>query len=502
MSLISAHAPIHFVVLGGGTAGWMAALLLQKQLSDSNTQISLIESAQLGTIGVGEGTTPYIRRFFQTLEITEAEWMPECQATYKCGIRFPGWSGTHLNDSYYHPFFSALDKKTGEAFFYNANLRRRGTEAPARPEDYFLAAYLSQAGKAPIAATALPTEIDYAYHFDAGLLATYLAKLASKRGIKHLDAKVTDVLCHPNGNINKLILASGQHITGDFFIDCSGFAAVLIQKTLKVPFIPFSDSLLNDAAIALPTDNNTTLLLSHTNSEALSHGWMWQIPLQHRQGNGYVYSSQFISADQAEAELRQRLSVSDDINAKHLRMRVGRISEHWHANCLAVGLSQGFIEPLEATALMLVQYTLERFISGWKNQHSKEQVNNDINRLFDGVLDYVVAHYKTSKRTDTDYWRSASQGTSCSDRLQQILMVWNTGKELEPLLTELHQELAYFRPSWYCLLAGMQCFPEQLALDNKGLSAPLVPAKNYLQSLANQFQDQRCYLQRMRTQHT
>ncbi|MBT0586792.1 tryptophan halogenase family protein [Alteromonas oceanisediminis] len=488
-------SPVSLVIVGGGTAGWMSALMLQARLAQ-RCSITLIESDTIGTIGVGEGTTPFIRQFFHAINVNEADWMPHCDATYKCGIRFPDWSTVQGYQSYYHPFYSALDLPHGDQFFTQANQRRRGINVNAQPEHFFLAPYLSALGKAPIAPPALNTTLDYAYHFDAGKLGDYLRTLGIKRGITHLVGTVNSVETSDHVEISAVLSPEHGRLHADFFVDCSGFRGLLIEQTLQDPFVSFADNLLNNAAVAIQTPNDVSRR-TETRSEALAHGWMWQIPLTSRQGNGYVYSQDFCMPQQAETTLRERLSLSDNTSCRHLNMRVGRRTEHLKRNCMAIGLSQGFIEPLEATALMLVQFSIDLLASGLE-QHgadlrhqsmTKKQINQQINRLFDGVRDYIVAHYKTNSRTDTDYWRVNREDTPVSNRLEAILTAWRSKQPIEPILAEHSAELAYLRPSWYCLLAGTGYASEPL-LQGEGNDGTAAAQAHY-HALAQQFPDAR-----------
>ncbi|MBY0573728.1 MAG: tryptophan 7-halogenase, partial [Undibacterium sp.] len=462
----------HIIIVGGGSAGWMSANLLAQQWCKLGTKITVIESSDIGIIGVGEGSTPYLRDFFQRLGISEQEWMPACNASYKCGIRFPAWSTVAGYEEYVHPFFYQQDLDIGSAFFDNARLRRRGIDAPANPQDFFIAAELARQKKAP---RYLPRPdhratpaADYAYHFDAGLLGSFLKSHAEKLGVAHHIGTVKEVQLQENGDIKQLLMNEGNIIEGDFFIDCSGFSGLLINQALGEPFISYKENLFNDRAIAIPTELDPAQdIPSETTSIALKHGWAWQIPLSSRFGNGYVYSSAFVTSEQAEQELRQHLGASaEGKDARHLQMRVGRVEKHWRNNCLAIGLSQGFIEPLEATALMLIQLSLTHFIDavtqGKTSPADQATFNHRINQMFEGVRDYVVAHYQLNTRQDSPYWKENRTNKNISTCLASLIEVWDGGGDFEAELTRLGDQLMYSRASWYCLFAGMGRFPSTL----------------------------------------
>jgi hypothetical protein len=446
------------VILGGGTAGWMAANLLHHYLAQSGFTISLIESPDIPTVGVGEGSTPQLRQFFKTLGITEQDWMPACNATYKNGISFGNWSDKPGFEEYFHPFPSAPDRQTAAGFLQNCMARRRGYNVDAHPNRFFLSAYLAEQRLSPKTKTAHNIAINYAYHFDSMLLGKYLNKIAVTKGITHVQARCDVMTNHANGDIQSIITQCGMRIDGDVFIDCSGFRAVLIQQHLGVAFKSYQNMLFNDSAIAIASPIKETIN-SQTLSTALKNGWTWDIPLTNRVGNGYVYSSAFISADGAEMELRDKLGMLDsDTPARRLSMKIGRVEQHWFKNCLAVGLSQGFIEPLEATALHLVQETIESFVSAliagnFTAQH-QGQFNQRINARFDGIRDYIVCHFKANSRSDSEYWIANRENNTISDSLRLILQCWDKGGDIT---TEINrQQIAAYYPavSWHCLLAG------------------------------------------------
>lgn len=453
--------PEKILIVGGGTAGWMAANLLMARWSD--IEVCLLESSDIGIVGVGEGSTPHLKLFFDELGIDESEWMPGCKATYKNGIYFSGWSSVPGYEDYFHPFPAQVDELTVPAFFHNVQARMRGQEVPAHPDHFFLETYLTHHNLAPLAAECFPFSVGYGYHFDSGLLGQFLAERAMAKGLKRITGTLTEVLLAADGNIASVRLDDDSLLAADFFIDCTGFRSLLLQDALKVPFKTYRENLFSDAAVVMPTAMQGAIPPA-TRSTALSHGWAWKIPLTHRYGNGYVYSSDYLSADAAETELRQHLGLLDsDLPARHLKMKVGRVDKHWEKNCLAVGLSQGFIEPLEATALALTYATVVQFMTfceqGGFTHQFEGHFNDSINKRFEGVRDYIVCHYKANQRRDTAYWRDNASNLRLSDQLNSILELWTSSDNFARDMREQKLEVSYQAKSWACLLAGYGCFP-------------------------------------------
>jgi hypothetical protein len=461
------------VIVGGGSAGWMTAMILANALLPRGVKITVLESPAVGIIGVGEGSTPWMRGFFESLGIEESEWMPACNATYKCGIAFDRWSTRPGFESYFHPFASMLDNLTLGMFVTNAEARVNGFDAYAHPNRFFIASRLAERRMAPRPAESFPFDVWYGYHFDAVLLGQYLQRKAVERGVAHKSCHVEHVALDERGDIASVKTREGETIAGDFFVDCTGFAGLLIQKALATPFVPYADNLFNDAAVAMPTPMEASIP-SQTLAVAMRHGWAWKIPLTNRYGNGYVYSSAFCSADEAERELRASLGLLDDpgTEARHLKMRTGRCTRHWNRNCLAVGLSQGFIEPLEATALLFIQRTATSFVefllAGDLGERARERFNERLNAQFEGTRDYIVTHYKTNSRTDTEYWRANAANTKLSDALLQLYALWMSGKGITREVGRQELGRGYPICSWYSIMAGMGIFPERGKLRPPG----------------------------------
>src|SRR5438309_4999306 len=289
------------VIVGGGTAGWMTAMMLGDALPSRGVEIKVLESPAVGIIGVGEGSTPWMRGFFDRLGIEESEWMPACHATYKCGISFDGWCTKPGFERYFHPFASMLDNLTMKQFVHNVEARVNGANLHAHPDRFFIAARLAGHRRAPKARENFPFDIWHGYHFDAVLLGQFLHKKALERGVRYQSCHVTHATLDAAGAIASVATQEGETIAADLFVDCSGFAGLLIDKALHTPYISFASNLFNDAAVAIPSPIGVSIP-SETVSTALKHGWAWKIPLTSRYGNGYVYSSQFSSADEAETD--------------------------------------------------------------------------------------------------------------------------------------------------------------------------------------------------------
>ena len=480
-----------FIVLGGGTAGWMAATMLAAR--QPRARVTVVESPEIGIIGVGEGSTPQLRAFFRDLGIAESDWMPKCNATYKNGIEFRGWATRKGFERYFHPFPSHTDDRTAPQFYYNAYVRRQGADVWGHPDRFFLASRLASERKGPLTPEHFPFDVAYGYHFDAYLVGAMLRDHAMGRGVVHIEGKVGGIERRDDGAIAALVLEDGRRLGADYFVDSSGFRSVLLQTALGVPFRSFKDNLFNDSAVVMPTPNDAAGPEPQTTSTALRCGWLWKIPLTNRAGNGYVYASDFLSPDEAERELRAAVGMSDSpVECRHLKMRVGRVERTWEHNCVAVGLSQGFIEPLEATALHIVQETMHEFIDALERANFTAASRDDFNRIIaariEGVRDYIVCHYKVNGRTDTEYWRAAAANDHLSDSLRQILDVWNRGEDLSREIDRQGVARYYATASWHCLLAGYGVYPEEVAPPNaRGAAVDMAAVDDFMRRCALNF---------------
>ncbi|HEX3128999.1 MAG TPA: tryptophan halogenase family protein [Thermoanaerobaculia bacterium] len=436
------------VIVGGGSSGWMTASYLKKALK--GVDITLVEAPHIKTIGVGEATFSTIKLFFDYLGLEEHEWMPSCNAAYKLAIKFVNWrkQGGH----FYHPFqryemvdgYNAAEwwlklKRGEEAFDYSCftipalcDAKRSPRYLDGRVFDEKVQNYFADGDKVPNAFLAEhDVQYPYAYHFDAGLLAGFLEKYATQRGVRKVEDEVIQVELSEDGNISQIITKEHGPIAADLFVDCSGFRGLLINQALKEPFISFSDCLLNDSAVALqvPVDIKSRGMEPFTSATALSAGWVWNIPLYGRIGTGYVYSSKFISKDEAEAEFRQYLGpMADNCRANHVKMRIGRNRNSWVKNCVAIGLSSGFVEPLESTGIFFIQHGIEELVRHFPGNGIDEAVVASYNRAvanaIDGVRDFLALHYCVSDRDDTPFWQAVRSELKVPDVVQERLELW------------------------------------------------------------------------------
>ncbi|MFT5134634.1 MAG: hypothetical protein ACI9SC_003115 [Gammaproteobacteria bacterium] len=471
--------PKNIIIVGGGSAGWMTASTFLKSLGTQGSKITLIESSHISTIGVGEGTTPLFKKFLNFQGIQEQEFMSACKATYKLGINFPGWTNSDEFNTYFHPFAAPGYSQHDKQFFDNCNLRRRGESANTDPGDFFFNAAMAVQCKAPVGPPPCDSnKIDYAFHFDTALLADFLKKRCVNQDIDYIVDDVTEVIQKDNGDISHLVTTNNGNLSADLFVDCTGFRKLLIGKTLNADYVSNKPRLFNDSAVvirtAVPADAD---IPPFTESRALKCGWAWRIPIGNKISWGYVYSADYSSKEDAETELRDLIGeVANGLSPLHIKLQVGRVEEHWKNNCVAIGLSQGFIEPLEATALGLTQFSINRFIThfsrGEYQTTYRDHFNEIINEAFDSTIDYIQMHYKLNTREDTPYWRDCRANENMSDAMRAVIAGWdNSASDFISVLKEHVHRSSYAPYSWYCILSGMGRYSE----NTKGQSTNQTP---------------------------
>ena len=424
----------HVTIVGGGTAGWMTALMLVSFLNrptDNPIRITLIESANIPTVGVGEATVPGMVGLMKTLGIDEFEFFRRCNASFKCGVRFVDWNRKPDGSSrtFVHPFQTApyLDHFRSAYHFHRF----------AGEDDQFANSVIAnqevvEAGKGPRPASAQRYEMpfNYAYHLDAGLFANFMRDLAVERGVEHIYDDIDEVLLDEQGKVGQLRLKEGGLRDVEFVIDCTGFRGLVINETLQEPFTSFNDMLLCDRALALQVDHVCEdEIESCTTSTALGAGWVWNVPLYNRVGTGYVFSSQFRSDEEAIEEFLGHLGArAQGKEPRVVPMRVGRTERCWVENCLAIGLASGFVEPLESTAIyiieMQIRWFLESFPDKGVNPLLAKRYNRWMDDLYEEIVNFIIMHYRTSNRDDTAFWRTVRHDTPIPEKLAEDLETW------------------------------------------------------------------------------
>ena len=447
------------VIVGGGTAGWMTAAALAKIISTQTHKVTLVESEEIGTVGVGEATIPAILLFNKLLDIDEDEFVRETNATFKLGIEFVDWR--RLGHTYFHNFGLFGAEITNGAPFIHYWLRwlqAGGDPDVMRFSSEGEAARLGKFGRTTKQAAGQLPSINYAFQFDASTYAAYLRRYSERRGVVRREGRITGVRQHgESGFIEAVELADGGELSGDFFIDCSGFRGLLIEGALGAGFDDWTRWLPNNRATAVPCERveDPTPFTRVTAREA---GWQWRIPLQHRTGNGYVFSDAFISEDEAARALLERLDGKPLADPRVLRFLPGRRRASWIKNCLAIGLSSGFLEPLESTSIHLVQVAIMKLLDLFpaRDFHPRlvSRFNDDMNTLYDDIRDFLVAHYKVTERNDTPYWDHC-RTMSIPDSLQGKLDLFRARGEVRPRASELFSET-----SWFAVLFGQGIEPE------------------------------------------
>jgi tryptophan halogenase len=448
--------PFRIAIVGGGTAGWMCAAACAAKLDPSRYQVRLIESEEIGTVGVGEATLPQIKEFNDFLGIDEAEFMSATQATFKLGIEFVDWG--HVGARYIHPF-GAFGRPIGVADFFNYWLRMRETAGPL--SDYCLAIVAARQNRFDFTAkdpSDPASAFSYAYHLDAGLYARYLRRWSEARGLERIEGRIVSVgRDAESGDVDGVTLASGETIRADLFVDCSGFRGLLIEGALKSGYVDWSHWLPCDRAVAMPCARADGPIAPFTRSTAREAGWQWRIPLQHRTGNGYVYSSRHLGDDHAVELLTSRLDGAPLAEPNRLRFTAGHRRRCWNGNVVALGLAGGFLEPLESTSIHLIQTGIIRLLGLFPRQAIDpavvERFNADTVHEYERLRDFVLAHYAVSSGLDTPFWRDV-RSTALPDSLAARIEAFRTSGNILNEPTEL------FGPTnWFAILWGQGVRP-------------------------------------------
>ena len=445
------------LIVGGGSAGWMTAAALANALQ-TGCQIELVESDDIGTIGVGEATIPPIKLFNQTLGLDEAEFMKRTQGSFKLGIQFHNWG--RLGQKYFHPF-GPYGRNFDTVPLYQHWLAQRAGGRESNLDDLCMAGAMAREGRFVRPSSDqrhVLSTFDYAYHFDAGLYARYLREYAQARGVRRTEGRITRVETDADsGYVTRVRLEGDRFCDADLFIDCSGFRALLIEETLQVGFENWSHWLPCDSAFAVPCKRGD--FTPYTRSTAHSAGWQWRIPLQHRTGNGHVFSSAFMSNDEASDILMQNLDGEALADPRLIRFVSGRRRKFWDRNVVAIGLSGGFVEPLESTALHLIQAGIAKLIALFPDRNFHPAVIREYNRIAIGeierIRDFLILHYHLASRDDAEMWRYCAR-MDIPDSLRDRIELFQAHGLLVPRDLDL-----FGQASWLAVFVGQGAVPNR-----------------------------------------
>ncbi len=455
---MAAPAPVEVIIVGGGTAGWSAAAALARLLPGV-ARVRVIESADIGIVGVGEATLPHVRQFVRQLGIDEADFMRATHATYKLGIEFRDFG--RIGDRYIHPFGS-FGRELAQVPFHHYWLQSRGRGAAADIGAYSLAVQAARAGRFDLPHEddlSLRSSYGYAYQFDAGLFGPYLRDFAIRHGAQRTEATIVAVNRDPqSGDVTAVRTAAGEEFAADLFIDCSGFRSLLLGETMGEAWEDWSHWLPCDRALAMPTASPPGEIEPYTRATALAAGWAWRIPLQHRVGNGYVYASAFLSDDDAARGLRAAAEGTSLADPRQLRFRAGRRRNSWVGNVVAIGLASGFLEPLESTSIYLSHMAIVRLVdlfpAGGIDPADRAEFNRLVDMEYDRIRDFLILHYHATTRDDSPFWDHVRTMT-VPDSLAEKLELWRrTGRVTR------YGEGLFFEPSWVAVYLGQNVIPD------------------------------------------
>ena len=459
MGAVSDHDIRKIVIVGGGTAGWMAASAFSALLDNKATEIVLVESDEIGTVGVGEATIPPLIAFNNMLDIKEDQFLAASMGTFKLGIEFVDWGAP--GERYFHPFGPHGQDYRG-VHFHQLYLRESKRRLLPDIRDWSMSAVAAGLGRfaRPGPDARLPlSQLAYAFHFDAGLYARFLRGYAEREGVHRIEGKIVDVrLDGECGHVRSVTLADGAAIEGELFIDCSGFRGLLIEEKLGTGYDDWSRWLPCDRAVAVPS-RLPGPADPFTRSTARSAGWQWRIPLQHRMGNGIVYSSPYLERGDAEALLLANLEGEALAEPRHLSFTAGRRRRAWNANVVSLGLSSGFVEPLESTSIHLIQSGIAKLLALFPDRRfdpaERDEYNRQMQEVFEDVRDFVILHYKATRRGDSEFWQYC-RTMDVPDSLEAKLELWRSKGRLFREGREL-----FGTASWVAVLLGQGIVPDE-----------------------------------------
>jgi tryptophan 7-halogenase len=487
----------HVVVLGGGTAGWMAATGVAVMLG-SQVRVTLVESDDIGIVGVGEATLPHLRSFVESLGIDEADFMRATHATYKLGIDFRDFG--KIGDSYIHPFGSFGEELAGISFHhYWLAAQQNGYAGPIGDYSLGVAAALANRFRPPSTDHSLGSTYGYAYQFDATLFGPYMRAFGLGKGVERIEGKVVEVLKDgETGNVTTLVLDDGRHINGDLFVDCSGFRSMLLGESVGAQWEDWSHWLPCDRAVAMPCAAASETIEPYTRATAMPAGWRWRIPLQHRVGNGYVYASSFINDDAAADAIVAAVEGKPFADPRVLKFRAGRRKNSFVKNVIGVGLASGFLEPLESTSIYLAQmaitYLIELFPKGGQIEDAdRAEFNRLVDMEYDRIRDFLILHYHATTRDDSSFWNHV-RTIQVPDSLAGKMELWKrTGRVAK------YSEGLFYDASWIAVYLGQNIKPDaidpRVAIpDQSGVARALSSLKNAIGVEVAAMPDHRAYL--------
>ena len=473
-------------IVGGGTAGWMAAALISNILKGTDTKITLVESPDIATIGVGEATVPSFMAFLASAKINPKEFIEATAGTFKLGIRFDDWY--RKGNNFFHPF-GQIGRRIDGHDFYQVWLKTIAQGSRTRLMDHAPSAIMAEQHRFMVEAQMQNTPLEnygYALHLDAVMAARYLRRISQANGVMRIESTVNAVALDQRNYIESIDLVDGQTITADFFIDCTGFKGLLIEETLRVGYDNWANYLPCNRAVAVQTEN-THEPAPFTVATARDAGWTWKIPLQHRTGNGYVFASDYCSDDEATQTLLNSVTGRLVNEPRIIPFVTGKRKKIWHNNCLALGLASGFLEPLESTAIHLIYRTLVHFIRNFPDRDFvpllEQECNAQIDQDYMEVRDFIILHYCTSQRDDTDFWRWCNT-MPIPKSLQRKIDNFRLRGHLER-----NSENLFGMDSWYSILEGMHIRPERYhplvdALNGEKLAQSLTQGKQAIYEMA------------------